>query len=284
MRKSDAEKNYISGIKKLSAKENPFAEDDREPEHKSPVSLRPRYGWAAAAAVLMLCIAAGALLFRGGLSRDESSSAADRTAREGGSSEASEAPEIREGREPPLKYSNISEAVAAYAKADKETCELLRYRDSLAENSEEAKDALRSEQQQLDTQEKTRREAVDFLEEVRAGVIFLDATSYEGDEGVYLKLYNGLDTELRLTGGATVYESSTGVKYSELPATDSCTIAPGAVGEVRITPETSLRAEYSLVLDEAQDLFVGCTFNGADIISALSRDRTEELLTELEKT
>lgn len=281
MRKSDAEKNYISGIKKLSAKENPFAEDDREPEHKSPVSLRPRYGRAAAAAVLMLCIAAGALLFRGRLSRDESSSAVSRSARDAAASEATDS---SEGREPPLKYSNISDAVAAYAKADKETCELLRYRDSLAENSEEAKDALRSEQQQLDTQEKTRREAVDFLEEVRAGVIFLDATSYEGDEGVYLKLYNSLDTELRLTGGATVYESSTGVKYSELPATESCTIAPGAVGEVRITPETSLRAEYSLVLDEAQDLFVGCTFNGADIISALSRDRTEELLTELEKT
>ena len=266
MKKNDAEKNLMSGMNKVRARKNPFADtdaDDSASDSSRGITyagafVRPRYGAYIAAAVLIVCVAAGAV-FIGKRAVKEDNSSPD--------SLITAAAEI----------TNVDKAISAYRDADRCGQRLLFEFDSMLSSSNlDYFEAARSDAQaKLIYLENIRNATVEYLREKCTSVLILDAYMRDGDDAVHLMVFNGLPRELKLSGSVTAYIAATGEKYTDLKLDGTYGIGPGTTAVIRVIPEKELAGELKIMLGENGSDERSIDFS--EIVRTLCRERIDEL-------
>lgn len=292
MRKNNAVNSYVSGVKKLSARENPFADDvtddspvnsKREISHKAAY-VRPQLGAFAAAAVLIVFVSFGAVFLGQRIGKD--SPATD--------SFESTAPSIEENsfpyddtnsNETPTvnKFTNVKDAINAYREADRQAQEILCDFDRQIETAQDI-DMLRNNAlTKLMPLANTSNSAVEYLKSVDVRVLLLDVYRHEGDEAYYLEIFNGLNQKIELSEKAEVYNNITGEKYTNARLDESTVIETDSITEIRLLPDKPLVGELNVKFAADNGDGVILDFDFSETVTTLSRERIAELTKMLNK-
>lgn len=286
MRKNNAVNSYVSGVKKLGARENPFADDatddspvnsKREISHKAAY-VRPQLGVFAAAAVLIVFVSFGAVILGNRIGKDGHSA----------DSFESTAPSIEESSIPfddtksneetiAIKFTNSKDAINAYREADRQAQEILCDFDRQIETAQDI-DMLRNDVlTKLMPLANTSNSAVEYLKSVDVSVLLLDVYRHEGDEAYYLEIFNGLNQKITLSEKAEVNNNITGEKYTNARLDEPTAIESKSITEIRLLPDKPLAGELNLkfAADDGDEVVIDFDFSKA--VTTLSRERIAEL-------
>ena len=291
MRKNNAVSSYVSGVNKLSARENPFADDvsddsKREITHQTAY-VRPKYGAFAAAAVLIVFLSVGAVMFGQRIGKD--SPAADSfestvsDVEESG--ESSVPSDDTNSNETPAadKFTNAEDAINTYREADRQAQEMMNEIDPLIDSAHDI-EALRNDfLARLMPLAKTSDAAVEFLKNVDTSVLLLNVYRHEGDDAVYLVVFNGLTQKIKFSGTAEVFKNNTGEKYTDAGIAESVAIEPKSIGEIRLLTDEPLIGELVVSTNTNEGDRVSLGFNFSEAVTTLSRERIAEITKILKK-
>ena len=278
MRKNNAVNSYVSGIKKLRARENPFADDvsgDSETDSKREIThktayVRPKLGTFAAAAVLLVFVSVGAVFLGQRIKND-------RPAAERPKSFASSDDTASEERSADNKYTSIKDALEAYREADRQVQEVLYDFDRRLETEQDIDNLIDETHARLMMLSHTCDTVVEFLKSVDAGVLLLDVYRHEGDEALYLAVFNGLPQQIELYETAEVYNNITGEEYTNATLDSSVVIESDIICEIRLLPEKPLSGELNLRFYTEDRSPVIFDYDFSEAVTTLSRERIEEL-------
>ena len=286
MRKNNAVGSYVSGVKKLGARENPFADDvtddspvksKREITHKAAY-VRPQLGAFAAAAVLIVFVSFGAVFLGQRIGKD--SPAAD--------SFESTVPSIEESSIPyddtnsneetiAIKFTNFKDAINAYREADRQAQEILCDFDRQIETAQDI-DMLRNDAlTKLMPLANTSNSAVEYFKSFDASVLLLDVYRHEDDEAYYLEIFNGLNQKITLSEKAEVNNNITGEKYTNARLDEPVTIETDSISEIRLLTDKPLLGELNVIFAADDGDGVIIDFDFSESVTTLSRERIAEL-------
>ncbi|MBO6140691.1 MAG: hypothetical protein J6O40_02760 [Ruminococcus sp.] len=286
MRKNNAVNSYISGVKKLSARENPFADDvtddspinsKREITHKAAY-VRPQLGVFAAAAVLIVFVSFGAVILGNRIGKD--SPATDSFESTAPSSEENYFPyDDTNSNETPAvnKFTDAKDAINAYRETDRQAQEILCDFDRQIETAQDI-DMLRNDVlTKLMPLANTSNSAVEYLKSVDVSVLLLDVYRHEGDEAYYLEIFNGLNQKITLSEEAEVNNNITGEKYTNARLDEPTAIESKSITEIRLLPDKPLVGELNVKFAADDGDGVIFDFDFSETVTTLSRERIAEL-------
>lgn len=286
MRKNNAVNSYVSGVKKLSARENPFADDvtgDSPVNSKREISqkaayVRPQLGVFAAAAVLIVFVSFGAVMLGQHIEKD--SPAADSFESTVSSFEENSFPydDTYSNEETiAIKFTNVDDAINAYREADRQAQEILCDFDRQIETAQDI-DMLRNDAlTKLMPLANTSNSAVEYLKSVDVSVLLLDVYRHEGDEAYYLEIFNGLNQKITLSEKAEVNNNITGEKYTNARLDEPVTIETDSITEIRLLPDKPLVGELNVKFAADNGDGVIIDFDFSEAVTTLSRERIAEL-------
>lgn len=292
MRKNNAVNSYVSGVKKLGARENPFADDvtddspvnsKREITHKAAY-VRPQLGVFAAAAVLIVFVSFGAVFLGQRIGKD--SPATDSFESTVSSFEENSFPyDDTNSNETPTvnKFTNVKDAINAYREADLQAQEILYDFDRQIGNAQDI-DMLRNDAlTKLMPLANTSNSAVEYLKSIDVSVLLLDVYRHEGDEAYYLEIFNGLNQKITFSEKAEVNNNITGEKYTNARLDEPVTIETDSITEIKLLPDKPLSGELNLIFaaDDGDEVIID--FDFSETVTTLSRERIAELTKMLNK-
>lgn len=293
MQKNNAVDSYVSGVKKLGARENPFADDitdDSPAERKrevthSQASVRPRYGAYIAAAVLAVCIGVGAVFGIGHIGKDSGpADGAEASAPSADESAVSLGNDSSLSDDMPLMtdFTDAETACENYLEAEKASHSLLKnYDDALATGNDS--DALRkSVYDTLCPYAEVCQAAVSYLTETptSAAYYLLDVIKYEGEDTLSLSFINKTGKPIVLTGSGTAYRNDTGEKLCDLTVSVK-TLPPDELSQIVIDTGEAALYDFNISLNVEDGTDISMRIDKANIIEALSRERIAELTRKL---
>ena len=286
MRKNNAVNSYVSGVKKLGARENPFADDvtddssaesKREITHKAAY-VRPQLGAFAAAAVLIVFVSFGAVMLGQRIGKD--SPATDSFESTVSSFEENYFPyDDTNSNETPTvnKFTNVKDAINAYRMADRQAQEILCDFDRQIETAQDI-DMLRNNAlTKLMPLARTIDSAVEYLKSVDVSVLLLDVYRHEDDEAYYLEIFNGLNQKITLSEKAEVNNNITGEKYTNARLDEPTAIESKSITEIRLLPDKPLSGELNVKFAADDGDGVILDFDFSETVTTFSRERIAEL-------
>ena len=295
MRKNNAVNSYVSGVKKLSARENPFADDvtddspvnsKREITHKAAY-VRPQLGAFAAAAVLIVFVSFGAVILGQHIEKDSPATDSFESAvssiekREVSSAPSDDADSGEVQAE--KGFTSVNDAINAYRMANRQAQEILCDFDRRIESRQYTEALTNEALEKLMPLARTIDWAVEYLKSVDVGVLLLNVYRHEGDEAYYLEIFNGLNQKIELSGTAEVNNNITGEKYTNARLDEPVTIETDSITEIRLLPDKPLASELNLkfAADNGDEVVIDFDFSKA--VTTLNRERIAELTKMLNK-
>ena len=280
MRRKNAVKNYVSGIGKLSARDNPFADEDivsavTEKEIKPKAYVRPRNGAYIAAAVLTVCVSVGAV-FASGYFNEYDTPADSKSVFSAVPDDSSQT----------VAITDTEGAIKAYRDADRESFNLLKSYDKelLSNNDADTMSNISSRTyEKLNSLTQKRNEALSYINSYSmAAYCLLDIIKYEGEDNLSLSFVNITGRSIVLSGKASAYENNTGKKLCDI-SLPQITLPPNEVSYITLPYEGIGTDDFNVKLETQDGVSVSLKVNPEDIIPALSRQRISELTQQLSK-
>ena len=287
MRRNNAVNSYVSGIGRLSARDNPFADEDvtspePEKENKSAAYVRPRFGAYIAAAVLTVCIGAGAVFALGHLKKDETP--ADSIA----SSAVPDDSILTSDSDPTLPapgditltktFTDTETAMEKYREAEKASHELLRYYDSAIASGKDSDALKKSVSDMIYPYAEVCQAAVSFLEETNSSMscYLLEVVKYEGEDTLSLYVINKTGSEIALTGSGRAHRNQTGEKLCDLTFSQ-IRLPPDELSVIKLPSDGIITDDFNVVLETPDGSTLSVSAEPGTIIRALNRERISEL-------
>ena len=281
MRRNNAVNSYISGIGRLSARDNPFADEDvtspeTEKENKPAAYVRPRFGAYIAAAVLAVCIGAGAVFAAGHLKKDETPADSILT--------LDSDPTLTVPGDISLTktFPDAETAMEKYREAEKASHELLRYYDSAIASGKDSDVLKKSVSDMIYPYAEVCQAAVSFLEETNSSMscYLLEVVKYEGEDTLSLYVINKTGKEIDLTGSGRAHRNQTGEKLCDL-AFSQISLPPDELSAIKLPSDGITTDDFNVVLETLDGSTLSISAEPGIVIRALNRERISELTRKL---